>query len=334
MRSPELLRARYATAFSRACDSAGLPPAKHLAKANIHESLLSNGERWMPISQLSNFVTSWVRQSGYRELGLVASRFPRQQHSDFSRKVLFSPTLHQSLGSICRNAHLEDTSAHFQLIRRGETLWLESSATKGTQEWVQQLELFRFGGLLEIIRFAAGSDWLPPVVQLQSLDDGQLQESELIRDINIRFGSPNFAIPIPTNLLIWSLQEVPADDESKTGANFEVDGSSPADYDEAVRVVIRNQLGCSALGIAAIAECMGVSTRSLQRYLATHGTSFSELLEQTRILVAREMLTETTMSHRDIARELGYRYDTHFSRAFRRVCGVTPRQYRSYVSGA
>ena len=130
MKAPPLLKARYAKAFSRAHDNMGLSSAGPLAKANLHERALSDVENWIPVSQLKNFVTASIRQNGCWELGLVASMPPRQQHSVFSRKVLFKPTLHQSLSSICHNSHLEDMSARFKLVLNGEATRLDCGAIK------------------------------------------------------------------------------------------------------------------------------------------------------------------------------------------------------------
>jgi transcriptional regulator GlxA family with amidase domain len=67
----------------------------------------------------------------------------------------------------------------------------------------------------------------------------------------------------------------------------------------------------------------------VQRRLADRDLSHSALLEQTRIESARALLGEEQIKLQDIATELGYQHSTHFSRAFRRVCGVFPRHYRS-----
>ena len=81
--------------------------------------------------------------------------------------------------------------------------------------------------------------------------------------------------------------------------------------------------------VADAAASIGMSTRSLQRRLADRGLSYSALLEQTRIDTARSLLGEEHVKLQDIATELGYQHSTHFSPAFKRVCGVSPRIYRS-----
>jgi len=79
------------------------------------------------------------------------------------------------------------------------------------------------------------------------------------------------------------------------------------------------------------AVSIGVSPRALQRRLAENGLTYSRLLEQTRIETARTWLDGSDLKLAEIAAELGYRHSTHFSRAFKRVCGVNPRAYRSFA---
>jgi AraC-like DNA-binding protein len=69
--------------------------------------------------------------------------------------------------------------------------------------------------------------------------------------------------------------------------------------------------------------------RTLQRHLANSGTTFSQLLDQMRIETAMVLLEDADLKLSDVARELDYSERAHFSRAFKRITGVTPRQYRT-----
>jgi len=65
------------------------------------------------------------------------------------------------------------------------------------------------------------------------------------------------------------------------------------------------------------------------RFYPNRGVSYSDLLEQTRVETANLRLDTSDVPLLDIATELGYRHSTHFSRAFRRVCGISPSEYRT-----
>ncbi len=80
--------------------------------------------------------------------------------------------------------------------------------------------------------------------------------------------------------------------------------------------------------IDLVADIVGISARTLQRLLADAGTSFTMLLERSRLAAAADALKRTDAKVVDIALDLGYSEHAHFSRAFRRWMGLAPRDYR------
>jgi AraC-like DNA-binding protein len=84
--------------------------------------------------------------------------------------------------------------------------------------------------------------------------------------------------------------------------------------------------------IEDVASLLCVSPRSLQRLLNEDGVSYSDLVDRCRCKAACESLEHTQQPIKDIAAALGYSDPTHFSRAFRRIAGLNPRQYRQAYS--
>lgn len=73
------------------------------------------------------------------------------------------------------------------------------------------------------------------------------------------------------------------------------------------------------------------SRRQLQRSFAEAGTSVQERLYVVRMERAAELLHETSLPIAEVARRVGYRQPPHFAKAFRRLYGRTPSQWRSDV---
>ncbi len=80
---------------------------------------------------------------------------------------------------------------------------------------------------------------------------------------------------------------------------------------------------------ARVARTLGFSERSLQRHLSKLGTSFAELLTQTRREMACSYLREPRFSVTEVAFLLGFEDASSFARAFRRWTGVSPSEFRS-----
>lgn len=80
--------------------------------------------------------------------------------------------------------------------------------------------------------------------------------------------------------------------------------------------------------LAAMARLSHISERTLKRRLKHEGTSFRELLEQSRRARAEEMLRDPGLSLTRIAESLGFADLSSFSQAFKRWHGVAPMHYR------
>jgi AraC-like DNA-binding protein len=80
--------------------------------------------------------------------------------------------------------------------------------------------------------------------------------------------------------------------------------------------------------VGLTANMLGVSVRTLQRHLAEAGTTYAAEVEHARFAAAASLLEETDVPVLIVALDLGYSDHAHFSRAFRRWSGRTPREFR------
>nr|WP_257860541.1 AraC family transcriptional regulator [Variovorax sp. ZS18.2.2] len=80
--------------------------------------------------------------------------------------------------------------------------------------------------------------------------------------------------------------------------------------------------------IDAIAENLGLTSRTLRRKLEADGTTYSELLASVRKALAIDYLSTTLLSTEDIAGNLGFSDPVSFRHAFRRWTGQSPREFR------
>jgi AraC-like DNA-binding protein len=85
------------------------------------------------------------------------------------------------------------------------------------------------------------------------------------------------------------------------------------------------------LSTAMVAKGCGISPRYLSFLLRLRGTSFSELVWEQRLAKARDWLANPDardVSISEIAYGVGFKSPAHFSRMFKRVFGVNPREFR------
>lgn len=80
-----------------------------------------------------------------------------------------------------------------------------------------------------------------------------------------------------------------------------------------------------------VARRLNISARTLQRRLNDWGVTFEELVDEYRRDRALRLLMRDDHSVLEIAYSLGYSDPAHFTRAFKRWQGVSPRIYRNAV---
>jgi AraC-like DNA-binding protein len=95
-----------------------------------------------------------------------------------------------------------------------------------------------------------------------------------------------------------------------------------------VRSILRTALLTDHASADQIASLFSMHSRTLHRRLAAAGTSFRELVDESRFEIARQMLADTYADVSHVAYVLNYADSSAFRRAFRRWSGTTPTQWR------
>lgn len=94
---------------------------------------------------------------------------------------------------------------------------------------------------------------------------------------------------------------------------------------------IEVHLSDSNLSTGMVARGCGISPRYLSFLLRLRGTSFSELVWEQRLEKARSWLSSSSprdISISEIAYGVGFKSPAHFSRMFKRVYKINPREFR------
>lgn len=95
-----------------------------------------------------------------------------------------------------------------------------------------------------------------------------------------------------------------------------------------VKCRIYERLSLGAPSQAEIAEGLGLSLRNLQRKLSEQGTSYKDILEQTRKKLALEYIEQPHLTLGEIGYLVGFASSANFNRAFKRWTGVSPGEFR------
>ncbi|WP_256659153.1 AraC family transcriptional regulator [Pseudomonas sp. A-1] len=85
--------------------------------------------------------------------------------------------------------------------------------------------------------------------------------------------------------------------------------------------------------LAAAADALHCSPRTLSRKLLAQGWQYQQLVDQVREIHARRALSDPTQSITRIAQQLGYADNSGFFRAFKKWTGLSPSAFREQLFG-
>jgi AraC-like DNA-binding protein len=243
------------------------------------------------------------------------------------RRILgHAPTLFVALQQVCKWAPLEDTILNMWLEHDVDHIRI-CSQLEGTtgllhlehSQWLQNIFL------IYIVRQFVGPDWAPRTIAFEARYMPALETQALWPNTRFLSSQPASWIDVPIELLsLANLQNEPAPKPPDDDA-----GPSGSELIGALKLMLPAYLDEGAPNISEVAEMAGISTRSFQRKLSMAGLTYSGLLNTVRFESAAKRLRETDAKIIDIALSSGYADPAHFTRAFRRISGITPREFRS-----
>jgi len=322
-----LVRARYAHAFAKTLDQLGVPTDRLLRAHRLSPELVNIQDGLITAYQLWTFAGDAAQREGLAELGMLAGQVPVVEHGDFGKMVYQAFTLNDAILTFCHNAKIEYSRADFYLKLDNDQAWFCRGPIDGDDPMQrQQVELYVLIMMIDTIRLGAGSHWQPTTLYLQNNDAKGLADAPLFRHANTRFGCKATAIGFPLELLGKPLQgDIAAFTKPE---NESVDINFDSDFGNSLRRVLKNYMPFTPLSLDITAEIIGIPPRTLQRYLKKSGLTYQEIIEQLRYEKALPLLQDTQQNILEIALELGYSDAAHFTRAFRRWAGMSPREYR------
>lgn len=137
-----------------------------------------------------------------------------------------------------------------------------------------------------------------------------------------RFGTPHGLLAVPAHALRRRLRT--SNVTVRAALGVETGASTANDVRNYVRGWIREPLEAEA-----VARALGMSLRTLQRKLGDEGVTLRDLVLDTRIDIARQLLANERLSVSQVGAAVGFRRLSAFSRAYFERTGVRPSAVRA-----
>lgn len=302
-----------------------------LREVDLPLALLEQREIVIPLREQFRFLERAARRTGDAYFGARLGQVVRAKElSAFGAWVCAAENLFLAIerAHVGLNTMLQ-TSTVLTLERRGAVARWSIEFVEPETEGRHHNELLGISYMIDMVRTYAGSRWRPEVVMttLAGSPKGALEE---IFGTNVSNGHALTSIDFDIALLSYG-RESPVESKD-TRARAEPVVPKQEDALATIASVTDLALYDGYPRIDWVAAKLGMTRRSLQRLLNTHGTTFNRLAGATLLRRAVVLLDEGTTPITEIALELGYRDPAHFTRAFRRWTGSSPIAYRSFAA--
>ena len=322
-----LVRITALEPFAGIMAAVGAPLRPHLESARIPVELPNEPDSLITKRQFYEFLGSIAEASDVADLGLRAG-----EHLVVDQ--LGSPGAAMRRAPSLRDA-FRVFAAFVDRFVEGNRIWIEEPGD-GTA-WIFNVTegddlpgkaIADHGAipmLTSLVRLVAGEDWHPDEIQLQTRRMPEAFAGTPYGESLIRYAAPATGVKFPACLLALP-PRARAEDQMP-----DLPDRLPDTAGGRVESLLEGHLRAGfAMNLEQVSEVIGTAPRTLRRRLADEGLSFRSAIERSRFRVAREMLEDPALKVEAIARHLGYSGANNFTRAFRRMSGLTPGQFRRH----
>lgn len=323
--TPPLVRIGHLMAFSSFLDGEGAPVDKMLSRAGL-PVLFEDSNCFVPLTRVWSFIDA-AADSLDPELGWLVGKHAGDHHlnAGLRKSLERAPSLHRALVGLVEKIRSE--ASHLQLgIREHNDHVQVFTHYPGMDDMpgYHQSQAYQLGVFLDLIRHFLGQQWSPEVVGIQA--EGPTTEiRNQLPDCQILTGQRMGYLTVPRACL-----HMPAGNQkaAHTGNAVRTSGRS-FDFDATLRELLKTYLSEGYPSARMAAELMGVSERTLARRLSQHGLTYGELVDEVRFTVARHLLRNPEARIGEVAMAVGFADQSNFTRMFRRMGGLSPREFRA-----
>jgi AraC-like DNA-binding protein len=320
----------WARAIRKPLEASGCDGDALLREAGMDPALLDDPTARYPLAQTTRLWRLAVAASGDPCFGLrVASAVSQTTFHALGYTLMASTTLREAFERVVRYFRIVTDAGELALVSAGDEVHLELRPLPGPEPADEAVDAF-VSVFVRMCRALAGRDYAPLRIELRRAAPADRSGFDRVLRAPLVFGAP-------VTRLVFD------------AAGFErpLEGANPelALHNDAI--VVRHLARFDKQNIRArveaalierlphgepsqdeIAAALHVSTRSLQRRLAEAGTSYRDLLDDTRRALAVSYLRDKSYSVSEVTYLLGFSDTSSFSRAFRRWTGESPSEFR------
>lgn len=332
MENIAVARIAHITPFINVLEHIGSPVYSDLERWSLPTLMAQHPDRYVPASPVIACFRSIARREGIEDLGFRASRHwsLSNLNTDVLAQIRRWPTLHARLQQFARLCRIEEPDLRLQILPEGPNIRVILELDTPVFDGLEYANWLQINAMLGLIRDATGRDFEPQEITMRGAYSPSSEARNTYPNSRLITAHKHTSIVVPKTLLSRSCASM------STSANITLNHTCDKRLSTAcepnlaarMKLVLPTYLGDGYPAIETAALIAQTSVRSLQRQLSRLGTSYTDLIQQIRFEEAVKLLTDPAEKIINIGLALGYKDASHFARAFRRVAGTCPREYR------
>lgn len=287
-----------------------------------------------PISKTRKVWAAAERATGDNALGLVVGRYARatDTHS-IGFGMLAASSVRDALQRLVRYRRALHSTIELELVREGDNEALVVLTDLSEIASVHGIDAF-FVSLAKFCTNLFGPGFRLVRVELMRAKQQPARYEEAF-GCPVLFDADRNAIVFDSAILDSPLASENRDLAFHSDRIIEqyIASLDPDEVSSKVRELLLELLPSGEASGDAIARKLNKSMSSLQRALRSEGTSYRDLLEDTRRSLAEQYIAEQNYNLAQIAYLLGFADQSNFTRAFKRWTGMSPSEYRAQGPG-
>lgn len=317
-----VIQTQYAKIFVELFTQNGYDIHKILQDSDLPADLMKNNSDYVPAESIKRLIYMASSQLGVTKFSeLLCLSFRRNIIPNLlvglENYTTFGDLL-QDFEVLIRQDSPGSTATYAQLYGQH---WI-IRPIMGNQEWYTQLnELFMVLYVQELVTLLTGEEWFAKTVHLQG------KEFDIVKDLlnkncQISIEQPYTGVLIPQEIY---------DHKISIGSTTRTAMEWHTSFTDSVFETLRPYCLEQNLTVEEAAGILNYSVRTFQRKLSEEHTSFRKLKDSILLSLSCELMEQgKTLTF--IAKQLGYQDISHFSRAFKRITGLTPKLYKKSLA--
>lgn len=308
----------------------GYNPVKVISRAGLDARIFSNPDNRISLAARGHLLERCAEITGCPHFGLLAGSHVKLESLGLVGLLArHAPDVGTALKWLCRYFHLHAEGVTIDVrVEGGSAVFSYDIHEPGTPG-IEQTSDGAVAGILNILCELCGPDFKASEARFVHVRPDDVGPYRKLMRTHVEFDTGVYALVFSSS---WLSRALPPTEQALVSLLqekiAEQDRSIAQSFPAQVQAVMRTALTFEQVTADRLATMFDMHVRTFHRRLSDHGTSHQQLLDETRLSFACQLLKEDRRSLSQIAELLGYAEMRSFIRAFKRWSGTTPTDWR------